>query len=104
MDTPEPHPWHDQAQHVQQEIEKLVALLAQAAPDHRMTTASALRSTCDQLLATALINGMADARKDGWGLRRIAAASRYSHEQVRTLLARTTPVDAQAPPQTQYAP
>ncbi|MGW7314484.1 hypothetical protein [Streptomyces sp. NPDC054854] len=41
---------------------------------------------------------MADARREGWGLSRIAGASRYSHEQVRTLLARTPVV--QPPPDT----
>ncbi|MFE6483052.1 hypothetical protein ACFVGN_08975 [Streptomyces sp. NPDC057757] len=92
MNAPAP-PSHcrDQARKVERHVRELLTLLEQADAHTRLTTVADLRSICDSLLADALVEGMADARRDGWGLRRIASASHYSHEQVRTLLALTTP-------------
>ncbi|MET9252690.1 hypothetical protein [Streptomyces sp. NPDC003717] len=77
----------DQAQRVVEEITELIDLLVDADPQQHLETVAELRRTCDHLLTDALVSGMTRARDDGWGLRRIAAHSHYSHEQVRTLLA-----------------
>ncbi|WP_328675045.1 hypothetical protein [Streptomyces sp. NBC_00343] len=90
-DTEPPTAYQDQARHVQDEITKLIGLLPDAEPHQHLRTAADLRTACDQLLASALVSGMVRAREEGWGLRRIAASSRYSHEQVRTLLAARNP-------------
>lgn len=91
MDDPQPLTCQDQARRVQEEVTKLLRMLADAEPQQHLSTAADIRGTCDRLLAAALVGGMTRAREDGWGLRRIAAASRYSHEQVRTLLAAKAP-------------
>lgn len=90
-----PHTCQDQARRVTEEVAKLVTLLTAAEPQLHLTVAAGLRDTCDELLAAAIRDGMTRARNDGWGLRPIAAASRCSHEQVRTLLAGA---DATTPP------
>lgn len=93
-----------QALRVTEEVAKLVSLLAAVDPQLHLTTAADLRDTCDGLLAAALIDGMTRARDEGWGLRPIAAASHYSHEQVRTLLAAASPKASPTAPASPLCP
>lgn len=95
MDDTQSPACQDQARRVHEEVSKLVLLLDDAGPQQHLNTAAHVRKTCDHLLAASLVGGMARARNDGWGLRRIAAASYYSHEQVRTILAAATSSSSQ---------
>ncbi|MFX4293978.1 hypothetical protein [Streptomyces bohaiensis] len=77
----------DQAGRGWDEVAELVMMPADTEPQQHLTLAADLREDRDRIPTAALGGGMNRARQDGWGLRRIAAASHYSHEQARILLA-----------------
>ncbi|MFD3313165.1 hypothetical protein [Streptomyces sp. NPDC058694] len=85
-----------QADQVRRQLRQLVEDLASCTPEQRLATVAQVRGSCEELLSPALLDAMAAARDQGWGLRRIGAASHYSHEQVRSLLARNP--DGQSTP------
>ncbi|MCG5213268.1 hypothetical protein [Streptosporangium sp. KLBMP 9127] len=57
------------------------------APAIRLRRLSELRAMLEEVTSTALIAAMADARGEGWGLRKIGASAGISHEQARRTLA-----------------
>jgi hypothetical protein len=65
--------------------------LADLAPAVRLRLVAELRAALDEVTTAALTSGMAAAKQEGWGLRRIATFTGVSHEQVRRLLAAPAP-------------
>ncbi|MEV0248772.1 hypothetical protein AB0H76_19375 [Nocardia sp. NPDC050712] len=84
---PAASPLGQQAEQVCHQLQTLLETLADCTPQQRLETVALLRGSCEELLSPALLEAMAAARDQGWGLRRIGVASHYSHEQVRALLA-----------------
>ncbi|MCK9871376.1 hypothetical protein MRI28_17320 [Nocardiopsis dassonvillei] len=72
---------------VRADVERVCAEFAHLAPAVRLRKLAELRAALDETLDQATATAMGDARAEGWGLRRIAAFSSVSHEQVRRTLA-----------------
>ncbi|MEU3306525.1 hypothetical protein ACWGSK_23565 [Nocardiopsis sp. NPDC055551] len=72
---------------VKADVERVCAEFADLAPAVRLRKLAELRAALDETLGQAAVSAMSDARSEGWGLRRIAAFSSVSHEQVRRTLA-----------------
>ncbi|GAB3701408.1 hypothetical protein [Nocardiopsis sp. NPDC006832] len=77
----------DAVDFVRADVERVCAEFADLAPAVRLRKLAELRAVLDQTLDQATAAAMGDARSEGWGLRRIAAFSSVSHEQVRRTLA-----------------
>ncbi|MER6076182.1 hypothetical protein ABT187_47125 [Streptomyces sp. NPDC001817] len=69
------------------DVERFCQQLDGLAPALRMRLLEELRSALVGALDEARVEAMAAASDEGWGLRRIGAFCRVSHEQVRRLLA-----------------
>ncbi|WP_433235944.1 hypothetical protein ACQPYK_26230 [Streptosporangium sp. CA-135522] len=65
------------------------------APAVRLRRLAELRAMLDEVTGAALIAAMADARGEGWGLRKIGTSAGISHEQARRLLAEDRPAREQ---------
>jgi class 3 adenylate cyclase len=76
------------------DIERFCGELVELAPAVRLQLVTELRTVLDEVTTAALTAGMAAAKQEGWGLRRIAAFTGVSHEQVRRLLAASAPAPA----------
>jgi hypothetical protein len=79
------------------DVERFCDELADLAPAVRLRLVAELRAALDEVTTAALTSGMAAAKQEGWGLRRIAAFSGVSHEQVRRVLAAPAPAPAPGP-------
>jgi hypothetical protein len=73
------------------DVERFCGEISGLAPAVRLRALAQLRATLDEVTAAALASAMADARGEGWGLRRIGAFAGMSHEQVRRALAAPPP-------------
>lgn len=60
--------------------------IAGLAPAVRLRRLAELRAMLDEVTLRAMSEAMADARGEGWGLRRIGKHVGVSHEQVRRML------------------
>lgn len=72
---------------VRSDVERVCAEAAHLAPAVRLARLAELRSALEEALGQAEAAAMADARAEGWGLRRIGSFCGLSHEQVRRVLA-----------------
>jgi hypothetical protein len=78
------------------DVERFCGELLELAPAVRLQLVTELRAALDEVTAAALTSGMVAAKEEGWGLRRIAAFTGVSHEQVRRLLAASAPASGSA--------
>jgi alpha-glucuronidase len=76
---------------VQADVERFCAELVGVAPAIRLARLAELRVMLEDVVATASAEAMAEARDEGWGLRRIGRQIGMSHEQVRRTLAKPLP-------------
>ncbi|MEV6156838.1 hypothetical protein AB0L53_41480 [Nonomuraea sp. NPDC052129] len=74
------------------DIDRFCWEIVDLAPALRLRRLSELRAMLEQVTGAALIAAMADARGEGWGLRKIGTSAGISHEQVRRMLAEGFPV------------
>lgn len=72
---------------VRADVERFCAELVGVAPAIRLAGLAELRVMLEGVVAAASAQAMADARDEGWGLRRIGQQVGMSHEQVRRMLA-----------------
>ncbi|HZD74391.1 MAG TPA: hypothetical protein VE776_10995 [Actinomycetota bacterium] len=68
------------------DVERFCGELVDLPPAVRLQLVTELRAALEEVTTAALIAGMAAAKEEGWGLRRIAVFAGVSHEQVRRLL------------------
>jgi hypothetical protein len=73
------------------DVEQFCGELVDLPPAIRLRLVTELRAALDAVTTAALTSGMVAAQEEGWGLRRIAKFTGVSHEQVRRLLATTSP-------------
>jgi class 3 adenylate cyclase len=73
------------------DVERFCGELVELPPAVRLELVNELRAALDEVTTAALTAGMAAAKQEGWGLRRIATFVGVSHEQVRRLLAASSP-------------
>lgn len=78
------------------DVERFCGELVDLAPAVRLRLVTELRAALDEVIAAALTSGMVAAKEEGWGLRRIAAFTGVSHEQVRRVLAASASASASA--------
>ncbi|MFF5211020.1 MULTISPECIES: hypothetical protein [Streptosporangiaceae] len=76
---------------VRADVERFCAELVGVAPAIRLARLAELRVMLEGVVAAASAQAMADARDEGWGLRRIGRQVGMSHEQVRRMLAELSP-------------
>lgn len=69
------------------DVERFCGELVDLPPAVRLQLVTELRAALEEVTTAALTAGMAAAKEEGWGLRRIATFAGMSHEQVRRLLA-----------------
>ncbi|MFJ4001042.1 hypothetical protein [Streptomyces parvus] len=69
------------------DVARFCAGLDELAPAIRLRLLVQLRSALDEVTDTALDEGMAAAKAEGWGLRQIGGQVGLSHEKVRYRLA-----------------
>lgn len=81
---------------VRVDVERFCAELAGVAPAIRLARLAELRVMLEGVVAAASAEAMADARGEGWGLRRIGRQAGMSHEQVRRMLAERPPASGRA--------
>ncbi|MEV4251402.1 hypothetical protein AB0J63_49480 [Streptosporangium canum] len=81
---------------VRADVERFCAELVGVAPAIRLARLAELRVVLEDVVAAASAQAMADARDEGWGLRRIGRQIGMSHEQVRRTLAETPPAPGRA--------
>ncbi|MBX9386934.1 hypothetical protein ACFPZ0_00640 [Streptomonospora nanhaiensis] len=72
---------------IKADIERVCAEFTGLAPAVRLRRIAELRAALDEATAHAQAMAMADARAEGWGLRRIGEFCGISHEKVRRILA-----------------
>jgi hypothetical protein len=70
------------------DVARFCAGLDELAPAIRLTLVVELQNALGEVTDRALNEGMAAARAEGWGLRRIGTVVGLSHEKVRYRLAR----------------
>ncbi|GAA3516365.1 hypothetical protein FHR32_008689 [Streptosporangium album] len=68
------------------DVERFCGEIADLAPAIRLRQLGELRVMLEAVTAVATTAAMADARAEGWGLRRIGQYAGVSHEQVRRML------------------
>jgi hypothetical protein len=68
------------------DVERFCREIAGLAPAVRLRRLAELRVMLEELTSAALAGAMADAKAEGWGLRRIGKSAGMSHEQVRRIL------------------
>lgn len=68
------------------DVERFCGEIAGLAPAIRLRRLAELRVMLEEVISEALAAAMADARGEGWGLRRIGTSAGVSHEQVRRML------------------
>jgi hypothetical protein len=71
---------------IRADVERVCGELVGLAPAIRLRRLAELRVMVEQVVSEASAAAMADAREEGWGLRRIGQHVGLSHEQVRRLL------------------
>jgi hypothetical protein len=71
---------------VRSDVERFCGEIAGLAPAIRLRRLAELRAMLKEVTSAALAAAMADARGEGWGLRRIGTSAGVSHEQVRRML------------------
>ncbi|MEV0632741.1 hypothetical protein ACI2LC_37430 [Nonomuraea wenchangensis] len=76
---------------VRADVERFCAELVGVAPAIRLARLAELRVMLEDVVAAAAAEAMAEARDEGWGLRRIGRQIGMSHEQVRRTLAEPSP-------------
>ncbi|MEU7458296.1 hypothetical protein [Streptosporangium roseum] len=81
---------------IRADVERFCAELAGVAPAIRLARLVELRAMLEDVVARASAEAMADARDEGWGLRRIGRQIGMSHEQVRRTLAEPPPAPGRA--------
>ncbi|MEV6868077.1 hypothetical protein AB0M44_44740 [Streptosporangium subroseum] len=69
------------------DVDRFCREIADLAPAVRLRRLAELRAMLEEVTGAALMVAMADARGEGWGLRRIGTSAGISHEQVRRMLA-----------------
>ncbi|WP_371786425.1 hypothetical protein [Streptosporangium subroseum] len=69
------------------DLDRFCREIADLAPAVRLRRLAELRAMLEEVTGAALMVAMADARGEGWGLRRIGMSAGISHEQVRRMLA-----------------
>ncbi|MFI9598108.1 hypothetical protein [Nonomuraea sp. NPDC052265] len=77
------------------DVDRFCREIADLAPAVRLRRLAELRTMLEEMTDAALIGAMADARGEGWGLRKIGASAGISHEQARRMLAEGRPVREQ---------
>ncbi|MFE4628789.1 hypothetical protein [Streptomyces mirabilis] len=70
------------------DVARLCAEVDQLVPVQRLRLVAQLRDALEAVTGQALDAAMSAATSGGWGLRRIGATARLSHEKVRYRLAR----------------
>ncbi|MFB4284314.1 hypothetical protein ACBJ59_54175 [Nonomuraea sp. MTCD27] len=73
------------------DVDRFCREIADLAPAIRLRRLSELRVMLEEVTDAALNEAMADARGEGWGLRKIGTSAGISHEQVRRMLAEGRP-------------
>ena len=68
------------------DVERFSREIAGSAPAVRLRRLAELRVMLEDVTSSAMSAAMADARDEGWGLRRIGTSAGMSHEQVRRML------------------
>ncbi|MFE3453987.1 hypothetical protein ACFXJ8_34185 [Nonomuraea sp. NPDC059194] len=68
------------------DVARFCGEIAHLAPAVRLARLAELRAMLDEVTSHAMAAAMADARGEGWGLRRIGKHAGVSHEQVRRML------------------
>lgn len=76
---------------VRADVERLCAEVSALAPAARLALLADLRAALGEATDSAMAAAIADARAEGWGLRRIGKFAGLSHEQVRRVLAASAP-------------
>ncbi|WP_433234904.1 hypothetical protein ACQPYK_24315 [Streptosporangium sp. CA-135522] len=74
---------------IRSDVERFCHELVGMAPAIRLRRLCELRAMLDEVVVEASTTAMADARNEGWGLRRIGQHVGLSHEQVRRMLVDT---------------
>ncbi|WP_231618779.1 hypothetical protein [Nonomuraea sp. SBT364] len=69
------------------DVARFCGEIADLAPAVRLARLAELKAMLDDVTSQAMAAAMADARSEGWGLRRIGRYAGVSHEQVRRTLA-----------------
>ncbi|MGW7478019.1 hypothetical protein ACWGH8_05475 [Nonomuraea muscovyensis] len=73
------------------DVDRFCREIADLAPAVRLRRLAELRAMLEEVTGAALMVAMADARGEGWGLRKIGTSAGISHEQVRRMLAGSRP-------------
>lgn len=73
------------------DVDRFCREIADLAPAVRLRRLTELRAMLEEVTGAALMAAMADARGEGWGLRKIGTSAGISHEQVRRMLAESGP-------------
>jgi hypothetical protein len=68
------------------DVERFCREVSGLAPAVRLRRLAELRVMLEEVTSAALAWAMADAKVEGWGLRRIGTSAGMSHEQVRRIL------------------
>ncbi|WP_103961970.1 hypothetical protein [Nonomuraea solani] len=68
------------------DVARFCSEIADLAPAVRLARLAELQAMLDDVTSQAMAAAMADARGEGWGLRRIGKHAGVSHEQVRRML------------------
>ncbi|MEU4232858.1 hypothetical protein AB0F17_51940 [Nonomuraea sp. NPDC026600] len=74
------------------DVDRFCREIVDLAPALRLRRLSELRAMLEEVTGAALMAAMADARGEGWGLRKIGTSAGMSHEQVRRMLTEGRPV------------
>ncbi|MEU4704584.1 hypothetical protein [Nonomuraea dietziae] len=77
------------------DVDRFCGEIADLAPAVRLRRLADLRAMLEEVTGAALMVAMADARGEGWGLRKIGTSAGISHEQVRRLLTEGLPAGEQ---------
>ncbi|MEV8639264.1 hypothetical protein AB0395_47180 [Streptosporangium sp. NPDC051023] len=73
------------------DVDRFCREIADLAPAVRLRRLAELRAMLEEVTGAALMVAMADARGEGWGLRKIGTSAGISHEQVRRMLTESRP-------------
>ncbi|MGY0021523.1 hypothetical protein [Streptomyces sp. cg35] len=95
MPTTSPPQWQDRIRELATQAEELCRELERTPLADRLSSLAVLEAALDDVCARELARAAAQARAEGWPLRRIGRAARRSHEQIRILTA-TADADREA--------
>jgi hypothetical protein len=85
--TRSPEAWRARVESIRAHLQAFRAEVTLLPPIQRLRLLAELRQHLDEASGALVSDAIVDARADGWGLRRIAAAAGICHEQVRRVLA-----------------